>query len=116
MIGGAKNPARPRFLYAPESTRAGFEPLPGCGIRVGNRRFQLRCIEGFGYLIGDGAFTERLKTDAVYLEESGSSWATPSSSPHRIRGFVSLHRPLAIGYWAIGYSQRASGELPLRAE
>jgi hypothetical protein len=113
MIGGAKNSARPRFLYAPEFTRGGFEPLPGCGIRVGIRRFQLRCIEGFGYLIGDGASTERLKTDAVYLEESGSSWARRVLRPTESGASF---RSIAHSLLAIGYSQRASGELPLRAE
>jgi hypothetical protein len=71
-------------------------------------------------LIGDGASTERLKTGAVHLEESGSSWARrvlrPTESGASFRSIA--HSLSAIGYWllAIGYCQRASGELPLRTE
>jgi hypothetical protein len=66
-------------------------------------------------LIGDGASTERLKTGAVYSRKVARlGRAEFFAPPNQGLRFA----PSPIRYWllAIGYSQRASGELPLRAE
>jgi hypothetical protein len=66
--------------------RAGFEPSVGVASRWASDGLHRRSIvDHFGYLIGDGTRTARLKTDASYVEEGGCLLGASSFSPYRSR-------------------------------